>query len=357
MLDVLRPIAAACDLSVPAGHRLPISVVGAGSIVDVAHLPAYAAAGLEVRGIFDLDGAKAAAVAERHGVERLYGSLDELLADDVPVVDIAVAPAAQPDIARRALEAGKHLLCQKPFALELSVAEDLVALAADRGRAVTVNQQMRYEEGVAAAREMVRQGWIGEPTSMTITVDIATDFSGWPWLYRSPRLDFWYHSIHYFDSVRSVLGDPATVYAATGGTPGQGPAGETRTVSTLTFPSGAHAMVFVNHENRAGDAVAQFRIDGSEGAVRGTIGLLYDYPRGRPGTVEVSSRTLPTDGWLTYPVTSRWLPDAVAGPMRALLAEVATGAEAPTSARDNLGTLRLIHALYRSADTGQVQAP
>ncbi|WP_051426216.1 Gfo/Idh/MocA family protein [Jiangella gansuensis] len=357
MLDVLRPIAAECDLTVPAEHRLPVAVVGAGSIVDVAHLPAYAAAGLEVRGIFDLDTAKAADVAARHGLPRVYTSLEDLLADDVPVLDIAVAPAAQPEVAVQALEAGKHLLCQKPFALEMADAEKVVALAADRGRVVTVNQQMRYEEGIAAARAMVRQGWIGEPVAMTITVDIATDFSGWGWLYRSDRLDYWYHSIHYLDAVRSVLGDPATVYAAAGRTPGQGPAGETRTISTLTYPSGAHAMVFVNHENRAGDTVAQFRIDGSEGAVRGTIGLLYDYPHGRPDTLEVSSRRLPTDGWLSYPVTSRWLPDAVAGPMRALLAEVATGREAPTSGRDNLATLRLVHALYRSVDTGQVQAP
>lgn len=357
MLDVLRPIAAECDLSVPAEHRLPVAVVGAGSIVDVAHLPAYAKAGLDVRGIVDLDAAKAAAVAERHGIPRVYPSLEDLLADDVPVVDIAVAPAAQPAIAVRVIEAGKHLLCQKPFALELADAEKVVALAADHGRVVTVNQQLRYEEGIAAARAMVRQGWIGRPTSMTITVDIATDFSGWGWLYESPRLDYWYHSIHYFDAVRSILGDPATVYAVAGTTPGQGPAGETRTISTLTFPSGAHAMVFVNHENRAGDTVAQFRVDGSEGAVRGTIGLLEGYPHGRPDTVEVSSRTLPTDGWLRYPVTTRWLPDAVAGPMRALLAEVATGVEAPTSGRDNLATLRLIHALYRSVDSGQVQAP
>lgn len=356
MLDVFAPIAAECDLTVPPEHRLPIAVVGAGSIVDVAHLPAYAAAGLEVRGIFDLDVAKAAAVAGRHGVPRVYASLEELLADDVAVVDIAVAPTAQPGVALQALEAGKHVLCQKPLALELADAEAVVRRAEERGLVVTVNQQMRYEEGIAAARAMVWQGWIGEPVSMSITVDIVTDFSGWPWLYDSPRLDLWYHSIHYHDSVRSILGEPEQVYCAAGRTPGQGPAGETRTISTLSFPGGRQATVFVNHENRGGDTVATLRIDGSEGAIRGTIGLLHDYPHGRPDTLDVSSRTVPTDGWLAYPVTSRWLPDAVAGPMRALLTEVATGAEAPSSARDNLGTLRLIHALYRSADTGQVQA-
>jgi predicted dehydrogenase len=356
MLSELTSIAEACDLSVPPEHRLPVAVVGAGSIVDVAHLPAYARAGLDVRGIFDLDQDKAQEVAKRHAVPRVYRSLEELLADDVAVVDIAVSPTAQPAIALQALDAGKHLLCQKPFALEMADAEAVVARAEERGLVVVVNQQMRYEEGIAAARAMVREGWVGDPVSMTVTVDIATDFSGWGWLYASPRLDFWYHSIHYLDSVRSVMGDPTRVYAIGGMTPGQGPAGETRTTSTLTFEGGRHAAVLVNHENRGGDTVATFRIDGSEGSVRGTIGLLHDYPHGRPDTVEVSSRVLPTDGWLPYPVTSRWLPDAVAGPMKALLAQVATGVEAASSGRDNLGTLRLVHALYRSVDSGEAQA-
>lgn len=50
---------------------------------------------------------------------------------------------------------------------------------------------------------------------------------------------------------------------------------------------------------------------------------LYDYPHGRPDTVELNSSVLPTDGWLPYPVTMRWIPDAFSGPMRALLADIA----------------------------------
>ena len=66
---------------------------------------------------------------------------------------------------------------------------------------------------------------------------------------------------------------------------------------------------------------------------------------------------LPTDGWLPYPVTGRWIPGAFAGPMSDLLRAVATGEPAPTAAADNLGTLALVEALYRSADTGTVQSP
>lgn len=91
---------------------------------------------------------------------------------------------------------------------------------------------------------------------------------------------------------------------------------------------------------------ALFRIDGSEGAVKGTLGLLYDYPHGRPDTLQVFSRSVPTDGWLVYPVTSRWLPDAFAGPMASLLRSIATGEPPPTAAADNVRTVQLVHALY-----------
>lgn len=67
------------------------------------------------------------------------------------------------------------------------------------------------------------------------------------------------------------------------------------------------------------------------------------------------SQTLPTDGWLSYPVTKRWLPDAFVGPIAGLLRWIETGERAPTGAEDNLGTLALVDALYASMDSGDAQ--
>lgn len=355
-VELWAPIAEAVDATIPEAHKRPIALVGAGSIVEVAHLPAYRAAGLEVTGIFDIDVDRAVRVAALGGVGRVYGSLEELLADDaVEVVDIAVLADAQPAIARAALEAGKHLLCQKPFVPDSRTGRELIALADRVGRRIAVNQQLRSDEGIAVARAVVQAGWIGRPTAMDFSVDIRTDWSAWPWLVSSERLEISYHSIHYLDAVRSILGDPHTVFCAGGHRPGQLARGETRTMSTLLFDGGASAVLHVNHENLAGDYRAEFRLDGAEGSVRGTLGLLYDYPRGRPDTLEVFSTSLPTDGWLSYPVTRRWLPDAFVGPMGGLLRWIATGEQAPTNAEDNLGTLALVDALYRSMETGTAQ--
>jgi predicted dehydrogenase len=354
MLDLLGPIAQACDLAISPQHRLPIAVVGAGAIVDVAHLPAYRAAGLEITGVYDLDIDRAREVSRRHALPRVYRSLPEVLDDQrVRVVDIAVAPTAQPSIVRAALAAGKHLLCQKPFVPDVATGEELIALADQAGLIVAVNQQMRYDEGIAAARAMAEAGWLGELTAMSFTVNVTTDWTPWPWLVASEQLEIRYHSIHYLDAIRAVLGDPVEVFCAGGRTPGQVVAGETRTMSTLVFPGNARGLVHATHENRTGDVEASFRIDGSGGSVKGTLGLLYDYPHGRPDTLEVNSRIVPTDGWLPYPVTRRWIPDAFAGPMGSLLRAIATGTPPYPTAHDNIGTIRLINALYDSMTSGR----
>ncbi len=356
MLEVFEPISRSCSLHIPEEHRRPITIVGAGGIVDYAHLPAYKKAGLEVMGIFDIDTDKARDVAKRHGVVKVYATLEELLADErADIVDVAVQPWVQPEIVSTALAAGKHLLCQKPLAVDIETAERLVAEADERDLKLAVNQQLRFEEGIAAARAMVHSGWIGQPTTMSFTVNIVTDWSMWPWMKSSDRLEIMYHSIHYFDAIRSILGDPDLVWCTGSRAPGQSATGETRTISTLVFPDEVRALVHATHTNIAGDFEASFRIDGSEGSIKGTLGLLYDYPHGRPDTLTVFSRTLPTDGWLPYPVTSRWLPDAVAGPMGSLLEAVADNGTPITSGADNLNTLRLVNALYRSMDTRESQ--
>lgn len=354
MIDLFADVSDYCRLEISEAHRRPVAIVGAGGIVDGAHLPAYALAGLPVAGITDVDLDRARAVAERHGIPRVYASLDELLADDdVTVVDIAVPVTEQPVIFRAAVAAGKHILAQKPFAVSPETAGELAELAERAGVVAGVNQQLRFDEGIAAAHRMVELGWIGEVTSLSLTVNIATQWELWEWAKEMERLEIMVHSIHYHDVVRWFLGEPTSVYAMGGRTPAQFPIGETRTVSSYRFGA-ATAVVHVNHVNRAGDNSAEFRIDGASGAIRGTLGLLYDYPHGRTDTLEVFSSSLPTDGWVPYPVTQRWFPHAFIGTMGSVLDAIATGSAPRSSARDNVKTVQLVDALYRSMDTNQV---
>ena len=353
MIDQFREIADAVKLEVKPENKRKIGICGAGGIVDGAHLPAYTKAGLEVVAIFDTDNAKAQDVAKRHGIPTIYKTLAELLADPkVEIVDIAVPAAAQPDIFAQVAAAKKHILAQKPFATTVAAGEAMVKQAKDAGIIAAVNQQLRFEEGVAAAHKMVELGWIGTVSNFSINVNLITPWELWPWAKDLERLEVMLHSIHYHDLIRWFLGDAKTVFCAAGRTAGQFPKGETRTISTALYSSGVTSLVHANHVNRGGDNYAEYRIDGDKGSIRGTLGLLYDYPSGRVDTLEVNSQVVPTDGWMPYPVTTRWFPDAFIGTMGSVMDAISTGAPLRASVADNIGTLKMVEALYKSMDSG-----
>lgn len=355
MIDLFRDISDSCRLDIPDAHQLPIAIVGAGGIVDGQHLVAYRKAGLEVVGITDVDLDRAREVAARHGIPQVYADLDELLADDrVGVVDIAVPVSQQPAIFRAVAAAGRNILSQKPFTEDPETARELAALAADAGIVAAVNQQLRFDEGIAAAHRMLELGWIGEPTTFTLSVNAFTDWTQWGWAQAMKRLEIMVHSIHYHDTMRWFMGEPTSVYAIGGRVPGQYPEGETRTQSSFRFANGGSALIYANHMNPGGDNTAEFRIEGTAGAIRGTLGLMYDYPSGRPDTLEVTSAVVPTDGWVPYPVTQRWFPDAFIGTMGSVLDAIATGSTPRSSVADNVRTIELVAALYHSMESDQV---
>ena len=357
MIDMFREISDACALGIPEKHHKVVGVIGAGGIVSGAHLPAYKKAGLAVHAITDIDDAKASAVAKDFDIPHVYSSAEELLQDDaIEVVDIAVPASEQPALLLAALQAGKHVLAQKPLATTVEAAEEMAAAAQAKGLKVGVNQQLRFDEGMAAAHLMVEKGWIGEVSGFSLTVNLDTPWHLWDWAQTMERLEIMVHSIHYHDVVRWFLGNPQKVFAVAGRTKDQAPIGETRTISTYLYESGVVALVHANHVNRGGDNLAEFRIDGSEGAIRGTLGLLYDYPDGRCDTLELRSSVVPTDGWVPYPVTQRWIPDAFMGTMGSLLADIAGEGELRSPISDNVDTVKLVHALYRSIDTGEAVA-
>jgi predicted dehydrogenase len=146
-----------------------------------------------------------------------------LIADPrVQIVDIAVPPEAQHALALRAAAAGKHLLCQKPLALDMETGQAIVAAAREARVKLAVNQQMRWEPGIRAARQLMERGWIGEPIAVTIRLNNQVDWSAWPWIQQQPRMELFCHSIHHFDTIRSLLGEPGWVTALAGPAPRPG---------------------------------------------------------------------------------------------------------------------------------------
>ena len=327
-----------------------IGIVGCGGIVNYAHLIAYKNNQLNVVACYDINFETANKTASEHGIPKVYAALDELLADPaIEIVDIAVQPWHQREIAQKALAAGKHLLCQKPLSDVFSNAVAIVEAGKKAGRKVAVNQQMRWSAGIAAARDLIQHGFIGQPTDAQIQVTTNTPWHMWPWLANSPRLEVQYHSIHYLDSLRSLFGNPEWVTSRHAKYPKQGAKAETKTITVLDYANGLQAMVAVNHHDESGDGYATFRFLGTEGLIKGTIGLMYNYPHGRPDTFEVHRHEDKPEDWQNIQLEGMWIPDAFIGPMASLMEAIQTDAAPITDAADNLNTLRILEAAYVSA--------
>jgi predicted dehydrogenase len=337
--------------ALPNGRTMGIAVVGAGEIVESCHLPAYRMGGLNVVGIYDVNRDKAAALAAKFGVGKVYGSYDELLADDdARIADFAVPAKVQPQLAVQAAAAGKHMLCQKPLAENYGDAVRIVEACARAGVKGAVNQQMRWAPSIRAAHTILKRGWLGELLQATITVNVKQEFANWTWLRNMPTLEFMYHSIHYMDSIRFLFGDPEYVYVDGARFPGQQCVGETRTLLHIKFPGEARGLIHDNHNHIAGedDWYATFRFEGTEGIVKGTNGSLYNYPVGREDTLSYYSKRIDPDYWFTPRLHGKWFPHAFMGTMGELMRAIEEDREPENSVADNLKTLQMVFGAYVS---------
>ncbi len=332
-----------------AGRDLRIGIIGCGGIVSGAHLPAYRAAGLNVSAVFDVDQDKARQVAADFDIPAVATSVEELAnRADVDIVDVAVLPTVQPTVVPVVAAAGKPMLCQKPLAMDYVTGVAEVEAAEQAGVLLAVNHQMRWDAGIAASRDLVAQGALGAVTEAQIQVSVSTPLHMWAWIAEMPHLDIKIHSTHYLDALRSILGDPTWVTSIHGRYPEQAPVvGETMTKTILEYPDGVQGLVATNHFNEHGTPYAEFRILGTKGTLQGTIGLMYDYPNGRPDTL-----SLFRDGQQVqvFEFDTKWLPDAFLGPMSDLMDAVARGRAPATAGRQMLPTLAIGEAAYRSAE-------
>ena len=142
-------------------RELRVGIAGAG-FIGAVHARSARLAGATIAGVADSSPERAGAAARRLGAERGFDSAFELAeADDVDVVHVCTPNHLHLPIAEAALAAGKHVICEKPLALDAAGAERLTALAADTDRLAAVPFVYRYYPTVREARERIRSGRAG----------------------------------------------------------------------------------------------------------------------------------------------------------------------------------------------------
>jgi predicted dehydrogenase len=144
-------------------QKLRAAVIGIG-FVGRAHVEALRRLGIEVAGVLGSSHERGLEAARAISLERAYKSLDELVSDSkVDVVHICTPNYLHFEIAKALLEAGKHVMCEKPLAMDSRQSAELVTLAQQLKRAGGVTYNLRFYPLCQQARAMVEQGAIGEP--------------------------------------------------------------------------------------------------------------------------------------------------------------------------------------------------
>lgn len=339
----------------PARADFGIGAVGAGFIMRDVQLKAYADAGYKVVAITSRTPEIAHEVADLRSIPRVYDTLAEMLNDPaVEILDIAVPPDQQLEIVRQAVRHGKHLkglLAQKPLAVNYEDAHEIVRLCAERKLTLAVNQNMRYDQSIQALKRLLDQGTLGTPVLATIEMRAVPHWQAW--LRGYGRLTLLNMSIHHLDSFRYLFGDPESIFVSARKDPRTDFSHEDGIcLYILEYANGLRASgwddVWAGPRNAKDDLspYIKWRVEGTDGLAEGTLGW-PQYPNRTPSTLTFTTIAQP-GVWITPRWREVWFPDAFQGPMADLMHGIATGAQPTTNGADNLGTMALIEAGYRS---------
>ncbi|PZO79251.1 MAG: oxidoreductase [Mesorhizobium amorphae] len=334
-----------------------IGCVGAGMIMAECHLAAYKQAGFPVVAIASRTRANAEKVAERWDIPTVHETPEQLIEDEtVEIVDLAYPPDQQPALVRHALRQPhvKAILAQKPLALSLDEAKALRDEAEAAGKILSVNQNMRYDQSMRVLKEIIDNGELGQVVFAQIDMHAIPHWQ--PFLQQYDRLTLSNMSVHHLDVLRFLFGDPdeittqarqdpRTTFEHTDGI----------TVSTLRFPSGVLALSLEDvwsgprQEGYRDDQHIRFRVEGTQGVARGTIG----WPTGSASTLEYASARTTGGEWVKPEWDTMWFPHAFIGVMEQLQHAVASGEAPALTVADNVKTVALVEAGYRSIAEGR----
>jgi predicted dehydrogenase len=340
-----------------------IGAIGSGFIMADVQLAAYDKAGFDVHAIASRSPAKAKEVAGRWNIPVTHNSPEALIADtNIDIIDIAYPPHLQGALIEEAVGAPhiKAILAQKPLAMDFAEAKRIVDLCESKGKILSVNQNMRYDQSMRVLKQILDRDYIGTPVSATIEMRAIPHWQAY--LQDYGRLTLLNMSIHHLDVMRYLFGevdeiftmarrDPRTEFDHTDGI----------CISTMKFASDVIGLSVDDtwaspiDEGFESDIFIRWRVEGEKGLVKGTIGW-PDYPDGSPSTLSFCAPV--TDGkWVTPEWETMWFPDAFAGVMEQLQYALKSGEEPALTGKDNLKTMALIEAGYKSIKEGRAVRP
>ncbi|MGQ7312585.1 Gfo/Idh/MocA family protein [Microbacterium arabinogalactanolyticum] len=252
--------------------RLGIAIVGVGGIA-VSHMAALRVSErAELVCVQDMDYERAKQVAAEQGC-RVAETLEQVLQRiDVQAVIVCTPNLTHAEIGARVLNAGRHLLMEKPLAMTVDDAEALAALAADRGLVLAVGHSHRFSAQSLAVQRLVAEGAVGEPTFVRVVMNGGWIWPGWQSWVLNPVVSgghSLHNGVHLTDLASWWMGEkPDTVFAA-----GQRVTSGALDIADylviqLGFPGGAAAICEVSRAERPRRAnYLELTVIGTEGVL------------------------------------------------------------------------------------------
>ncbi len=331
--------------------RLRIGVLGTGVIIRDFHMLCLQDnPRAEVVAAANLHPESLARLAKQFGIPRTYSTFEELAADrEIDAVVVGLPNALHAPVSIQLLEAGKHVLCEKPMATTVAEAEAMIAAAERTGKTLMIAHMWRYDRETRWLRDLVVSGALGR---------VFKAKSHAIWLYEGPPPTAWFvkkdlaafgalgdMGVHSLDTLRYVLGGlrPLRVYASLG-TYFRDIEVDDSASLLVEFEGGVHALVEAGWYHLYADGLEGYT------QVYGTAGYARALPAEWHHTVEgVWSVTHPH-----MPARKQQcdLPMYQAQ-MEHFLDCVLEGKQPLTSGPECLWALRVLEAGYRSAATGQ----
>lgn len=141
-----------------------VAMIGAGTVVQWAHIPNFESIPhVSVEAICDVNEARAQSVADDKHVPRVFSDYEKMLVDVKPDITVIATPNVfHKPMALAALNAGSHVLCEKPLALTYADAKEMMDLAADKGLTLNVGSHYRWSDAIRAAKQQGNAGFYGD---------------------------------------------------------------------------------------------------------------------------------------------------------------------------------------------------
>jgi len=317
---------------------LRIGILGAARIAPMALIkPAQRNLEAAVVGVAARDARRAASFAAKHGIERVYTGYDELLAD--PAIEAVYNPLPNSHHARwtiRALEAGKHVLCEKPFSATVAEAEAMAAAATRTGRVLMEAFHYRYHPLFARMRAIIAAGEIGIVQRFEVTFCIpllrAGDIRWSRELAGGALMDTGCYAVHLLRHL--AQSEPEVRSARAKWTSG----GVDRWLTAeLAFPSGAQARLTCGLLQPKLISIAA-RVVGSAGQIDVINFVAPQFFHRLRVRTAAGRRGERVAGSPSYDYQ-----------LRAFVAAVRNGTAVPTGPADSIANMRVIESLYAAA--------